>query len=191
MTTGYNQEALKTEVQHSRYHTNLASSASDISLTGRNSLEKISRQVKEKHENHQEKSTEISSETLEEFIPVNAEKFFLAWQDYVENEISRHQLNLSIILKKNPPEVNPDGSVKFIFPNSALLDMFNKERFKLADFLSEKYQIRGVKILTEIQEVNEMQKAVYLTNPREIYEFMAKKQPELIRLTNALRLKPD
>lgn len=161
------------------------------SLKNLNSLEKISQHIRSNSGKHSQENNEGKESAEEEFIPVSREKFEIAWQDYLENQISKSHHNLYIILKKKPPEVMADGSVRFIFPNSALLDMFQKERIKFADFLFEKYQIRGVRLHIEIESQGAENKGEYLTSPREIFEFMAKKNPEIINLANALRLIPE
>lgn len=176
-------------IPHRNNITDTKKESSGFSL---NSLSKISSFVEENEKKHENKQINESLLPLsEEYIPVEKEKFLIAWDDYLENEIVPKLKNLAIVLKSDPPQILEDGSVRFIFENTSLLDMFQKERIKLVDFLSEKYNITGIKFNLEIKEDKNRDKGVYLTSAKEIFEYFASKNPVIVDLQKRLDLRPE
>jgi|GEM_PF-5912155 len=160
-------------------------------LSKLSSIDKISHNIKEQEIVFENKlQNNLNEAGTERFKPVNTEVFMIAWQNYLENELQNKSKNLSIELKSKPPTVQEDGSVKIVFENASLQDMFQKERIAFVDFMADKHGITGLQLILEVKKAEETDKYAYMTNSKEIFEFMAIRNPNLVELQKKLNLKP-
>lgn len=155
------------------------------------SLDKIKSQVKEQQK--QSPSSETTEEEEDDWDTrkkVNPESFKQVWQEYVENEL-KNKPALYNSLKDKPIEFEDEWTVKLVFENKSLVDTFNQEKIRINEFLEKKLDHPAIRFNTVVEKSTEEAKKRYLVNPRDIFNAMAEKNPDLKELQKRLGLQID
>jgi DNA polymerase-3 subunit gamma/tau len=107
------------------------------------------------------------------------------WKEYVTSLISKGERSMASILGTDIPKLGQDFEISFTVPNKLMEDQFRKGRPKLINFLREKLNNYGIKILVVLNETVE-KKIAY--TPIEKYNKMKEINPLLAKLRNAFEL---
>lgn len=92
-------------------------------------------------------------------------------------------------MTKNPPTLIQDNRIKLVFENAALESMFLNDKQNLSNHLFEKYGIQNMIIESEVIPISDEEKGAYLVNPKEKYDYLKNKNPEIENFIRKLGLK--
>lgn len=155
------------------------------------SLEKIKAQVKEQKK--QAQPSETTDEEDDDWATrkkVNPESFKQVFQEYIENEL-KNKPALYNSLKDKAITFEDEWTVKLVFENKSLIDTFNQEKIRINEFLEQKLDHPAIRFNLVVEESSEEAKKQYLVNPRDIFNAMAEKNPDLKELQKRLGLQID
>ena len=107
------------------------------------------------------------------------------WKEYVTSLISKGERSMASILGTDIPKLGQDFEISFTVPNKLMEDQFRKGRPKLINFLREKLNNYGIKILVVLNETVEKK---FAYTPIEKYNKMKEINPLLAKLRNAFEL---
>ena len=107
------------------------------------------------------------------------------WKEYVALLITKGERSMASIVGTDLPKLGPDFKITFTVPNKLMEDQFRKGRPKLINFLREKLNNYGIKILVVLNETVEKK---FAYTPLEKYNKMKEINPLLAKLRNAFEL---
>ena len=107
------------------------------------------------------------------------------WKDYVALLITKGERSMASIVGTDLPKLRQDFKITFTVPNKLMEDQFRKGRPKLINFLREKLNNYGIKILVVLNETVEKK---FAYTPLEKYNKMKEINPLLEKLKNTFGL---
>ena len=107
------------------------------------------------------------------------------WKDYVALLITKGERSMASIVGTDLPKLGQDFKITFTVPNKLMEDQFRKGRPKLINFLREKLNNYGIKILVVLNETVEKK---FAYTPLEKYNKMKEINPLLEKLKNTFGL---
>ncbi len=136
---------------------------------------------------------EIEEKKPEEQLPDKATRFTqdqleAAWTEMAEHFTEPIRINLT--LKKNKPILGNDFKVDFHVDNKMLISDIESKMPEIRRFLFEKLENSKIEInLIEVFTANKKSDKPY--TPSEKFEYLAQKNPEILKLHKAFSLKTD
>lgn len=121
-------------------------------------------------------------------IGISIEQFLEQWKGYAADAKEKGKQSLSMLMGANTPEMVETNTFKILVATQTLRETFIAEKMQIMDAMSEVFGTSNFEILVEVQEVEEKDKAKFLSTPREKYEHMVKINPELKKLMDDLGL---
>lgn len=121
----------------------------------------------------------------------NPEEIRTVWVKYLDDILMNKSKSLYNSLKNCSIEINEDGLIKLSLENDALNDQLSKEKLNIIDYFRDHHKISGLRITHNVRLLTEEERSAYLVNPREKFEFMADKNPELIKIQKNLGLQAE
>ena len=107
------------------------------------------------------------------------------WKDYVALLITKGERSMASIVGTDLPKLGQEFKITFTVPNKLMEDQFRKGRPKLINFLREKLNNYGIKILVVLNETVEKK---FAYTPLEKYNKMKEINPLLEKLKNTFGL---
>lgn len=152
-------------------------------------LNDIKGQVKENnHKKEEGESSQAEEQSSLNKQKINPEDFYKVWREFLENELLGKQFLYSSLANQEPQFID-DETVELIFENKAAERAFQDEKINLNNFLKEKFDNPAIKFETKVQEPSDEAKRTYVVNPKDKYEVMKEKNPNLEELQQRLGLR--
>jgi DNA polymerase-3 subunit gamma/tau len=107
------------------------------------------------------------------------------WKDYVALLITKGERSMASIVGTDLPKLGQEFKITFTVPNKLMEDQFRKGRPKLINFLREKLNNYGIKIIVVLNETVEKK---FAYTPQEKYNKMKEINPLLGKLRNVFEL---
>ncbi|ARV14385.1 DNA polymerase III subunit gamma/tau [Polaribacter sp. SA4-12] len=107
------------------------------------------------------------------------------WKEYVALLITKGERSMASIVGTDLPKLGQDFKITFTVPNKLMEDQFRKGRPKLINYLREKLNNYGIKIIVVLNETVEKK---FAYTPLEKYNKMKEINPLLEKLKNAFGL---
>ena len=117
--------------------------------------------------------------------PFTEEVLQQLWKDYVALLITKGERSMASIVGTDLPKLGQEFKITFTVPNKLMEDQFRKGRPKLINFLREKLNNYGIKILVVLNETVEKK---FAYTPLEKYNKMKEINPLLEKLKNTFGL---
>jgi DNA polymerase III subunit gamma/tau len=121
--------------------------------------------------------------------PANPEAILRAWNQYAAS-IEKSKPRIYSTLIHNRPVVRSDGTVKVLLNSEAQRDHFLKNiRSEMVNFIKQTTGLSSVEIITEVSENEQNGTKIYTEQDK--LEYLAKKNPDLIKLKSHFNLDFD
>jgi len=120
-------------------------------------------------------------------LPVDKEAFFSAWEEIL-NDLKGSK-NLYNSLKNYPPVFKDDNTVEIEFKNSAVENMFIREKQNITTRLFSDFNLKGLVINTFVKVTTREENNKYLIDSRQKFDYMKEKNPDIEYLREKLGLR--
>ncbi len=150
---------------------------------------KVKEEANEPKETSLRETQTAQAESIEESKEkVNQEDFFRIWQEFLESRLKDKQFLYNTLINKEPQFID-DVTVEIVFENKAAEHAFQNEKINLNQFLEEKFNNPAIKFQCRVQPASKDEKKSYLVNPKEKFQVMNERNPNLKELQERLGLR--